>query len=527
MAVDGAGYAVVGRIRRSAFDVAVLAELVAPRGGSRALLRRAIGLAGRALVMIALPAPDERATFLSLGFLPAPYTLRLLGKPLAGALDADLAAWRFTLGDTDFIWEPRDTRGARARRPSRRSVRFGPSLLAAGAAAIVATMVSRASASSANKRMPTISKEADVGTGTFDRPPKPVDRYTLTNRSDMSVKILTYGGILQEVNVPDRRHRVANVTLGFANVNGSSTDSYVGSGNSPYFGALIGRYANRIANGQFSLDGTTYQLPINNPPNSLHGGFFGFDKHVWDVVRADVGPQGPELELHLLSRDGDQGFPADLDVWVTYTLTDDNRIKIDYKATNDSSTLCTIVNLTNHACWNLHGEGTSDIYDHVLQLNADQYTPITSALIPTGAIDPVAGTPLDFTKPTPIGERIRDSGNQQMQFARGYDHNFVLNRPSPTDTSTIWAARVTDPASGRTLTISTDQPGIHFYSGNVLDGTLVGTGGNAYRQGDGLALETQHFPDSPNHSNFPSTVLGPGQTFQTHTIYAFSSSPRT
>jgi aldose 1-epimerase len=386
------------------------------------------------------------------------------------------------------------------------------------AAVGVTVGLSVASASTTKKCQPTIAKEANVGTADN----KSVDRYTLTNCNDMSVQILTYGGILQRVNVPDRKKQVANVTLGFANVNGTATDSYVDSGNSPYFGALIGRYGNRIALGTFQLNGITYHLPINNPPNSLHGGTVGFDKHVWDVVKADVGSDGPELELHLFSADGDQGYPADLDVNVTYTLTKDNQIKIDYHAKNDSSTLSTVVNLTNHAYWNLSGEGTGDIYDHVLQLNADHYTPVDATLIPTGAIDPVAGTPFDFTKPTAIGDRIRDD-NEQLTFGRGYDHNFVLNRTDPNDKKLIQAAQVRDPASGRVLTIFTTEPGIQFYSGNFLDGTLRGTSGHAYRQSDGFALETQHYPDSPNHANFPSTVLAPGAEYTSQTIYQFSN----
>jgi aldose 1-epimerase len=400
-------------------------------------------------------------------------------------------------------------------------VTLGLAIVAAGA-----TMgLTAASASTAKKCSPTISKQSNVGIGTFDSPPKSVDRYTLTNCNDMTVKILTYGGIIQEVWVPDQQHDQANVTLGFAKVNGSATDSYVDSSNSPYFGGLIGRYGNRIALGQFSLNGTTYQLPINNPPNSLHGGFVGFDKHVWDVVKADLGPQGPELELHLFSPDGDQGYPADLDVNVTYTLTDDNQITIDYKAKNDSATLSTVTNLTNHAYWNLAGEGTGTIYGHVLTLTASHFTPVDSTLIPTGAIDPVAGTPFDFTEGMAIGDHVRDSGsNQQILFGRGYDHNFVLD--SGGSAKPVLAAHVWEPTSRRTLDIYTTEPGIQFYSGNFLDGTLIGTSGRSYRQGDGFALETQHFPDSPNHANFPSTVLGPGNTYTSETIYQFGTGPK-
>ncbi len=338
-----------------------------------------------------------------------------------------------------------------------------------------------------------------------------VDRYTLKNCKDMEVKILTYGGILQEISVPDRKNRIANVTLGFDNL-----ADYVAK--SPYFGCITGRYANRIALGQFTLDGVAYQLPINNPPNSLHGGDVGFDKHVWAATPFQTS-KTVGLVLEFTSPDGDQGYPGELTSKVTYTLTQQNEIVMDYHATTDAPT---IVNLTNHAYWNLQGEGTSDIYDHVLELNAPQYTPVDETLIPTGAIDPVAGTPLDFTRPTAIGDRIRD-GHPQLVIGRGYDHNWVLGRPSPNDKSMILAARVKEPDSGRVLSVYTTEPGIQFYSGNFLDGTLVGTSGRMYRQGDGFALETQHYPDSPNHSNFPSTVLRPGEVYETRTIYQFST----
>jgi aldose 1-epimerase len=375
--------------------------------------------------------------------------------------------------------------------------------------AVTATAALSAVSRSAAGCSPTITKAPFGSVGG-----QAVDRYTLRNCRQMEVKVLTYGGIFQSIVVPGKGNKLANVTLGFDNL-----QDYVDK--SPYFGCITGRYANRIANGQFTLDGTTYQLPINNPPNSLHGGFVGFDKHVWAATPFQTS-KTVGLVLRFTSPDGDQGYPGTLTTKVTYTLTEQNEIVMDYHATTDAPT---IVNLTNHAYWNLQGEGTSDIYDHVLELKAPRYTPVDPTLIPTGAIDPVAGTPLDFTKPTAIGDRIRE-GHPQLVIGRGYDHNWVLDRPSPNDKSLILAARVHEPDSGRELAIYTTEPGIQFYSGNFLDGTLVGTSGRMYRQGDGFALETQHYPDSPNHPNFPSTVLRPGEVYETQTIYQFSTKGR-
>jgi aldose 1-epimerase len=332
-------------------------------------------------------------------------------------------------------------------------------------------------------------------------------RYTLTS-GVLRVRIITYGGIVQRLDAPDRHGHQANIVLGFPDLAG-----YVEKNNpGPYFGALIGRYGNRIAKGTFTLDGRTYHLPINNDPNSLHGGTKGFDTKVWTATPAKTSG-GVSLRLDYTSPDGEMGYPGTLKTSATYTLSGSS-LRIDYRATTDKPT---VVNLTNHSYWNLAGEGSGDIYRHRLQLNASHYTPVDSTLIPTGQIAPVAGTPMDFRQPTPVGARIRDNF-QQLAYGQGYDHNWVLD-----GSGFRLAARVSEPDSGRVLSISTDQPGIQFYSGNFLDGTLYGTGGHQYRQGDGLALETQHFPDSPNQPGFPSTVLRPGQTYQTATTFTFSA----
>ena len=337
-----------------------------------------------------------------------------------------------------------------------------------------------------------------------------VDRFTLGNDSGMRVRILTLGGIIQSIEVPDRHGRMANVVLGFGGLAG-----YVERG--PYFGCITGRYANRIALGRFTLDGAGYRLPTNDGPNSLHGGTVGFDKRVWEATPFERG-DAVGVELRHTSPDLDQGYPGTLTTTVTYTLTPDNAVRIDYRATTDRPT---IVNLTNHTYFNLAGEGCGSVEGHLLRLNARSYTPVDDTLIPTGSIDPVAGTPMDFTRPTPIGARIRDDF-PQLVIGRGYDHNWVLDRED--GSGLVEAATVVEPESGRVLTVQTEEPGIQFYSGNLLDGTLTGTGGRAYRRGGGFALETQHFPDSPNHPNFPTTVLRPRQVYRTTTVYRFSTS---
>ena len=340
-----------------------------------------------------------------------------------------------------------------------------------------------------------------------------VDLYTLTNTNGMEVKIMTYGGIVQSIRVPDRAGQMANVALGFATL-----EEYV-EGN-PYFGCITGRYANRIARGHFRVGDERYRVALNNGENHLHGGEKGFDKFVWGATRVED-PNGVALRLSRVSPDGEENYPGTLVVDVTYTLTNDNELRIDYLATTDKPT---IVNLTNHSYFNLAGEGTGSSYDHELQLMASRYTPVDDTLIPTGELAPVAGTPFDFTLPTAIGARIRDGSSEQIDIGQGYDHNFVLDRTSADDTSLILAARVHEPTSGRVMEVHTTEPGIQFYSGNFLDGSIIGTSGKTYRQGDGFALETQHFPDSPNQPSFPSTELQPGEEYRTTTVYRFSTS---
>ncbi|HEY4026124.1 MAG TPA: aldose epimerase family protein [Candidatus Dormibacteraeota bacterium] len=348
-----------------------------------------------------------------------------------------------------------------------------------------------------------------------------VSLFTLTNSRGMVVRITNYGGIITSIRVPDRQGRSADVALGFDNVASYTSALYLTK--NPFFGAAIGRYANRIARGRFTLDGKTYQLPTNNGQNSLHGGVAGFDKCVWTATQATVVHGEPTLTLTRTSPNGEMGYPAQLLAQVTYTLTAGNAIRMDYRAVNQDARVSTVLNLTNHAYFNLAGEGSGDVYGQVLTIRAQQYTPVDAALIPTGAIDPVAGTPLDFTRPHAIGQRIRQDF-PQIVLGQGYDFNWVLDRPSPNDRSLILAARAIDPGSGRALDVLTTEPGIQFYSGNFLDGTLDGKSHHMYRQGDGFTLETQHYPDSPNHPNFPSTVLGPGQIFQSTTFYRFSTS---
>lgn len=335
---------------------------------------------------------------------------------------------------------------------------------------------------------------------------KAVELYTLTNANGMQVAITTYGGIIVSLTAPDREDKYADVVLGFDNL-----DGYLAG--HPYFGALIGRYGNRIAKGKFTLDGTEYTLATNNNENHLHGGIVGFDKKVWRA-RGSVNPMGVSLALNCVSEDGEEGYPGKLEVKVVYTLTNDDGLKIEYNATTDKATP---VNLTNHSYFNLAGQGSGDILGHVLTINADRFTPVDKGLIPTGELKPVEGTPFDFRKGTAIGARI-EAKDEQLEFGGGYDHNFVLNKKG--DDLTL-AASVYEPKTGRVMEVYTTEPGVQFYCGNFLDGSNVGKGGKVYKFRNGFCLETQHFPDSPNQPDFPSTILKPGEEYSTTTVYKF------
>ncbi len=329
---------------------------------------------------------------------------------------------------------------------------------------------------------------------------KPVEIYTLSD-ADLTIRITNFGAHIVDVMAPDRDGKKADVVLGFKDLAGYQADPKT------YMGSVVGRYGNRIAGGSFALDGKTYTVPMNDHGvNALHGGTKGFDRMVWTGKTLSNG-----VELSLLSPDGDMGFPGALTVHVRYTL-EGHALHINYAAT---TTKPTVLNLTNHTYFNLGGEASGSILNEVLTIPADRYTPVDAKLIPTGELAPVEGTPFDFRKPTPIGARIHDD-NEQLKIAGGYDHNFVLN-----GTGMKEAAMVVDPATGRTLTVTTTQPGVQFYSGNFLDGTLTGAGGAIYAKNAGFCLETQHFPDSPNHPAFPTTELKPGQTFHSETIFTF------
>ena len=381
--------------------------------------------------------------------------------------------------------------------------------------ACASVLASAACTGSAPSPTPPPPKAGDMKTAVqkegFGTTPdgKAVDLYTLTNASGMEARVITYGGIILSLQVPDKDGKLGDVVLGYDNLDGYLKVS-------PYFGAIIGRYGNRIAKGKFTLDGKDYTLATNNGPNALHGGLKGFDKVVWSAEPFErPGERG--IVFKYTSKDGEEGYPGKLDATVTYTLTDANTLAFDYHAVTDKPTH---VNLTQHSYFNLAGDGAGDVLGHELMLKASHFTPVDSTMIPTGKIAPVAGTPFDFTSPHTIGERI-GADDEQIKFGGGYDHNFVLDR-EPGGGLQL-AARVYEPTSGRVMEVRTTEPGVQFYSGNFLDGTITGKGGHVYNKRTGFCLETQHYPDSPNKPEFPTTVLRPGEEYRTRTVYAFST----
>jgi aldose 1-epimerase len=333
-----------------------------------------------------------------------------------------------------------------------------------------------------------------------------VDVFTLTNNLGMQAKITNYGAIVVSLKTPDRTGKMDDVVLGF-----NDLDSYLKG--HPYFGAIVGRYGNRIAKGRFTLNGVEYKLAVNNGENHLHGGIKGFDKVVWTAKEMRT-KMGPALSLTYISKDGEEGYPGTVTATVVYTLTNNNELRLDYTITTDKDT---VTNLTHHSYFNLAGEGNGDILNHILTLKAARFTPTDAGSIPTGELKVVAGTPFDFLKPTVIGKRI-DEQDQQLQFGGGYDHNFIVNGKAGTLRS---AATVYEPTSGRVLEVWTTEPGVQFYTGNFLDGTLTGKSGKVYQKRFGFCLETQHYPDSPNHPAFPTTTLKKGATYRSTTVYRF------
>jgi aldose 1-epimerase len=353
-------------------------------------------------------------------------------------------------------------------------------------------------------------KHASVSRAPFGTLPDgtAVELFTLTNAGGMDVRVTNYGGIITVIRTADRNGKFDDVTLGY-----DSLDGYLKS--TPYFGAIVGRYANRIGKARFRLDGRTYKLAANDGPNTLHGGLKGFDKAVWKAEPFEKeGVVG--IVFSHTSPDGDEGFPGTLSIQVTYTLSDQNELAFDFHATTDKPT---VLNLTQHAYFNLAGEGSGDVLGHELTINADRYTPVDATLIPTGELANVAATPLDFRTSTAIGARI-DADHQQIRLGKGYDHNYVLNRQGD---ELVLAARVEEPKSGRVLEVRTTEPGMQFYSANWLDGTITGKSGRPYQRRHAFCLETQHFPDSPNKSAFPTTTLRPGEEFRSKTVYTFST----
>lgn len=337
-----------------------------------------------------------------------------------------------------------------------------------------------------------------------------VEKYTLSNGSGLEMAVISYGGIITSFKAPDKNGNYEDIVLGL-----DSVSQY--ENGSPYFGAIIGRYGNRIAKGKFTLDGKEYQLETNDGPNHLHGGNKGFDKVVWNVEPGNATENSASLKLTYTSKDGEGGYPGNLDVTVTYTLNKDNSLDIAYEATTDKKT---IVNLTNHSYFNLSGDFSEKILDHVVEINADQYLPIDETLIPTGELRSVEGTPFDFTEPTRIGKGLElENSNQQLKRGPGYDHCWVLNNQ---DSGVRFAASAYHPESGRFMEVYTNEPGLQFYTGNFLDGSLPAKGGGTYEKRTGFCMETEHYPDSPNQEGFPSVVLKPGEKYTTQTSYKFS-----
>jgi aldose 1-epimerase len=355
------------------------------------------------------------------------------------------------------------------------------------------------------------TRKMDISKSSFGKTKdgQSVDLYTLTNSNGLIVKITNYGGTVTELWVPDSNGILGDIVLGFDNITDYEEKS-------PYFGCLVGRYGNRIGKAKFTIDGNEYTLAANDGENHLHGGVDGFDNVVWEATPV-YKTNGVGLKLNYVSEDMQEGYPGNLDMTVTYMLTNKNELTIHYEATTDKPTVC---NLTNHNYYNLAGQGNGDILGHMLMINADNCTPVDSGLITTGEIVPVAGTPLDFTKLTAIGDRINND-DTQLKYGKGYDHNWVLNKKDDDEMSL--AAKVYEPSSGRVMKIYTTEPGLQFYSGNFLDGTLVGKQGKVYEHRYGFCLETQHYPDSPNKANFPTTTLLPGQVYETKTVHEFKT----
>src|SRR6266487_72990 len=431
-------------------------------------------------------------------------------------------------------------------RPGWYALRAGmASVLALGTAGLVAASSAAASPAASGGPHCTASISRN-NFGTANSGPyggnQTVWRYTITNSHCMRVRIITYGATVQSISVPDRHGHLKNVALGFKTlddyVNLDSPPPGTPGFGGPYFGETVGRYANRIAGASFKLNGTTYTLPVNNGPNTLHGGFVGWGNRIWQNPTTSSGSGSASLTMTLVAPNGDEGatfepscgctgFPAQVTTSITYSLDNSGRLWIRYKAHNDDANLSTVINLTNHTYFNLAGEASGPAYSQRVLINADSITPTDANLIPTGVLAPVKGTPFDFRTFHAIGSRIGDASaplGDQLVLAHGYDHNWVLNSTGPKFDGLGLAAKAQDPASGRELTVWTDEPGVQFYTGNFLDGHLVGISGHTYRQTAGYTFETQHFPDSPNEPSFPSTELTAGQTFNSTTIFAFSAS---